>query len=345
MNFNQLKPTILLFLAVFLAACEKQEDMAVTNLSDAQAASLTISPSSVVLKKDTKDAEAVKLSLTAADFGYKAAVKNSVQFAPKGSNFASPKEIALDVNVLERSFKGIELNDIALALGIKAEATGILEVRVKSEISTAIAPTYSAVKEVTVTPFALISYVYVPGDYQGWNPATADSLVSVLGDGKYEGVINFAAKPGGSLEFKITPAKAWTVAYGDAGGGKVSTTAGNNLKVASEYSYKLSLNTGDNTFTAERYSYGIIGDATPGGWDNDTNMMYNNGTREWSLTLPLIGGKKIKFRLNDDWGTNYGDTGANGSLDSGGDDISIATSGTYKVTFSLVTNSYSLTKL
>lgn len=344
MKFPSIKISLLLLVAVVMGSCEKQEEQAVTNLSSAKAAGVTASASNIALKKDTKDTEALKLTVTAADFGYKAAVKYTLQFDVKGNSFAKPKDISLDANTFVRAFKGLDLNDIALALGLKPEAPGVLQVRVKSEISSSVAPTYSPVVEITVTPFALITFVYVPGDYQGWNPAAADSLMSALGDGKYEGVINFAVKPN-SLEYKITPAKKWDIAYGDAGAGKVSTTAGNNLKAGSLYPYKITLNLNDNTIVTEKFSYGVIGDATPGGWDKDTDMTYNNGTRTWSVTLALTGGKELKFRLNDDWGTNYGDKGADGTLDNGGDNIKVATSGNYRVSFSLVTNTYSLTKL
>lgn len=344
MKFQSIKIALLLLTVVVMGSCEKQEEQAVTNLASAKAAGITSSAATVALKKDTKDAEALKLTVTAADFGYKAAVKYTLQFDVKGNNFAKPKEISVDASNFVRSFKGVDLNDIALALGIKAETAGVIQVRVKSEISSNVAPNYSPVLEITVTPFALITYVYVPGDYQGWNPSTADSLISALGDGKYEGVINFAAKPN-SLEYKITPAKKWDVAYGDAGGGKVSATAGSNLKAATLYPYKITLNLNANTIVTERFSYGVIGDATPGGWGSDTDMTYNNGTRTWSVTLPLIGGKELKFRLNDDWGTNYGDKGADGTLDNGGDNIKVAVSGNYRVSFSFVTNLYTLTKL
>lgn len=344
MKFQSIKTTLLLLIVVVMGSCEKQEEQAVTDLSSAKAAGITASATTIALKKESKDAEALKLTVTAADFGYQAAVKYTLQFDVKGNNFTKAKDITIDASNFVRSFKGLEVNDLALALGVKAETAGILQVRVKSEISSNVAPNYSPFIEITVTPFALISYVYVPGDYQGWNPASADSLVSALGDGEYEGVINFAVKTN-SLEFKITPAKKWDIAYGDAGGGKVSTTAGNNLKVATLYPYKITLNLNNNTFFTERFSYGVIGDATPGGWDNDTDLTYNNGTRTWSATMMLIGGKELKFRLNDDWGTNYGDKGADGTLDKDGDNIKIATSGNYRINFSLLTNTYSVTKL
>lgn len=344
MKFQSIKISLLLLVAAVMGSCEKQEEQAVANLSTAKAAGISASASTIALKKETKDAEVLKMTVTAADYGYKAAVKYTLQFDVKGNNFAKPKEISVDASNFVRSFKGVDLNDIALALGIKAETAGVVQARVKSEISNSVAPSYSPIVEITVTPFALITYIYVPGDYQGWNPASADSLVSALGDGKYEGVINFAAKLN-SLEFKITPAKKWDIAYGDAGAGKVSTTAGNNLKVSTLYPHKITLDLNDNTIKTERFSYGVIGDATPGGWGMDTDMTYNNGTRTWSVVIPLIGGKELKFRLNDDWGTNYGDKGADGTLDNGGDNIKVTTSGNYRVSFSFVTNTYSLTKL
>jgi hypothetical protein len=42
----------------------------------------------------------------------------------------------------------------------------------------------------TVTPEKVYSLLYVPGDYQGWNPATAPTLGSVNDDGSYDGYIN-----------------------------------------------------------------------------------------------------------------------------------------------------------
>jgi hypothetical protein len=131
------------------------------------------------------------------------------------------------------------------------------------------------------------------------------------------------------------------VAYGDAGGGKVSTSGG-NLSVPGAGMYRLTLDLNDNTFKADKYSWGVIGSATAGGWDSDTDMVFNNGTQTWTLTTALVPGE-IKFRLNDDWGTNYGGTG--GTLALGGANIAVATAGTYRITFNLVNNSYSVVKL
>jgi len=343
MKFQLSKTIWLMLMIITFASCEKAEDQAIANTASVSAGSLVSSVSSVTLTKATKDNEAVKFTVSKTDFGYQAAVKYTLQLDVKGNNFARPKEINLDANNFVKSVTGVELNDIALALGLKPDVVSIIQVRTKSEIGSSVAPVYSAPFDLSVKPFALIAFVYVPGDYQGWNPSTADSLISALGDGKYEGVINFAVKAN-SLEYKITPKKEWTVAYGDAGAGKVSASAGNNLKAGTLYPYKITLNLNDHTILTERFSYGVIGDATPGGWGDDTNMNYDNGKREWSLIINLVGGKELKFRLNDDWGTNYGDKGADGTLDKDGDNIKVASSGTYKIVFSFVSNTYTLTK-
>jgi hypothetical protein len=344
MKFQILKIAGLFLMVIAIASCEKTEELAVANLSSATSGSFASSVSTVKLSKATKDNEAVKFTFSKADFGFQAAVKYTLQMDVKGNNFAKAREITLDPSNLTKSFTGLELNDVALALGLKPDVASVLQVRSKSEVGPSVAPLYSTPVEINVTPFALVAFVYVPGDYQGWNPSTADSLMSVLGDGKYEGIINFASKSN-SLEFKVTPKKEWTVAYGDNGSGKVSTSAGNNLKASALYPHRISLNLNENTIAMERFSYGVIGDATPGGWGDDTNMNYDNGKREWSVTLNLVGDKELKFRLNDDWGTNYGDTGSDGTLDKDGGNIKIGSSGTYKIVLSFVTNTYKITKL
>jgi hypothetical protein len=344
MKFKLSKIVGLMLMVITFASCEKVEDQAIANVSSASAGTLATSVTAVTLTKASKDIEAVKFTFGKTNYGFQAAVKYTLQMDVKGNNFAKPKEISVDASNLVKSLTGLELNDVALALGLKPDLVSVIQIRSKSEIGPSVSPIYSAPIELSVKPFALVAFVYVPGDYQGWNPSIADSLMSVLGDGKYEGIINFASKAN-SLEFKITPKKEWNVAYGDDGSGKVSSSAGNNLKASALYPHRISLNLNENTVAMEKFSYGVIGDATPGGWDNDTNMNYDNGKREWSVTLNLIANKELKFRLNDDWGTNYGDNGADGTLDKDGANIKITSSGSYKIVISFVTNAITITKL
>lgn len=78
-------------------------------------------------------------------------------------------------------------------------------------------------------------------------------------------------------------------------------------------------------------NWGIIGSATPTGWDSDTNLDYNLSTKIYSITMPLTAGGAFKFRLDDSWTFNYGDNGNNSSLEQNGSDIPVAVSGTYLI--------------
>ena len=131
----------------------------------------------------------------------------------------------------------------------------------------------------------------------------------------------------------------------DGGAGKLAFNTGGDLIAPTNYQYQVTANLNDLTVKYDKLSWGIIGDATPSGWGSDTDMKYNNGTRTWTITTALIGGKEMKFRLNDDWGTNYGDDGANGSVELNGANIKIATDGNYRITLDLINNTYSAVKL
>ncbi len=104
-------------------------------------------------------------------------------------------------------------------------------------------------------------------------------------------------------------------------------------------------NSGTETFNfavTSDFSVGIIGSATPTGWDSDTDLNFVTGT-QYEITIALTAGE-AKFRANDDWGTNWGD-GAfpMGTGTQDGANIPIATAGTYLVTFDTSTGAYSFT--
>jgi hypothetical protein len=182
----------------------------------------------------------------------------------------------------------------------------------------------------------LISYNYpyalnVAGNYQGWSPGTAPQLVSMNNNGEYDGFIFFNNS---SPEFKIVKGNDWSA--GDFGGAAgVLTNGGSNITLPSAGHYRMFVNTTTMTYQATRInSWGVIGDATPGGWNTDTDMTYNAATGTWSVTLNLTAAE-LKFRANDDWSINFGDDGNNGSLEYGGANIRVPSAGNYTVTLDL----------
>lgn len=173
--------------------------------------------------------------------------------------------------------------------------------------------------------------LYVPGSHQGWSPGTAPIVYNRNFDMKYEGYVNFSAND----LFKFTSDPDWDhTNYGDGGNGTLSTT-GDNLTVAEAGYYKLNVDLSGSpfTYTTVKTDWGLIGDATVGGWDNSTPMTYNPDTKVWTVTTTLTAGKAFKFRANNGWDINLG--GNQSNLSYGGDNIPIATDGTYLVTLDL----------
>ncbi|WP_158534915.1 SusE domain-containing protein [Mucilaginibacter hurinus] len=323
-----------------LSSCKKDETRVVVP-ADATGGKVEASSTTLMPEKLTQDSDLVTFKFEKADFGFAAATTNTLQFAVKGTNFSAPKEVNLDPSLASITYTGIDFNTILLALDLPFDSASEIEVRLKSEVtSTKLAPVYSSILELSAKPYPLISWVYVPGNYQGWNPATADSLISPTGNGVYSGVVGFPPDANNNYEFKVTPAKNWTVSYGDEGDGKFST-GGGNFKAPGPGPYTIGINTNNNSYTITPYSWGIIGSATPTGWDSDTDMEYNFVSKTFSITIPLTAGE-IKFRLNDDWAVNLG--GSGGVLNQGGANIAV-TAGTYNVIIDTFNNTYTLTKL
>lgn len=88
------------------------------------------------------------------------------------------------------------------------------------------------------------------------------------------------------------------------------------------------------TYTLKHFTQlGVIGDATPNGWNGITPMTYDESTHTWVLeSIKLEGGKSIKFKDED---SNWAGVNLGGSLtklvQGSNDNISVAESGTYKI--------------
>ncbi|RMG69970.1 MAG: RagB/SusD family nutrient uptake outer membrane protein, partial [Bacteroidetes bacterium] len=102
--------------------------------------------------------------------------------------------------------------------------------------------------------------------------------------------------------------------------------------------YRVTADLVNLTYTVESIDWGLIGSAT-GSWDVDQNMTFDPAEGAWTITIDLTG-DEIKFRANDGWDLNYGDTGADAILEEGGDNIAIPGSGTYIVKLYLTSPSY-----
>lgn len=326
---------------IMLASCKKDEIKVVAPATATNAA-ITLSTTTPTLSKATLASTAITITAAQANYGYDAAVSYTVQLAVKGTSFAKPVEVTLTKDALSKVYTVQDFNNLLLSMNLTTGVSAQVEVRLKTSLSTTAGITYSAVSTITATPFALTSYIYVPGAYQGWNPATADSLQSATGNGVYTGIINFTA---GNLEFKITPAKKWDIAYGTTTAGKIGTSGGNiTVPAAGLYYFTADLNNGTLTLAAADYM-SAIGNAPVGsGWSTDIDLKYNNGTLAWEGVVPMVVGE-FKYRMNHAWDNSYGipKTGADGTFlnNTDNNNIPIAAAGNYKVGITTVYSDYS----
>jgi hypothetical protein len=106
-----------------------------------------------------------------------------------------------------------------------------------------------------------------------------------------------------------------------------------NATVEESGFYLIRIDFADKSITYTKTEWGVIGDGTPTGWDGDTDMT-QTGDFEFSVTLDLTA-NFIKFRANDMWNIDFGDNGADGTLERGGENIAVPEAGNYDITMRL----------
>lgn len=113
--------------------------------------------------------------------------------------------------------------------------------------------------------------------------------------------------------------------------------------------YKVDVDLSAKTYTLIPITtIGIIGSASPKGWDSDVDMTYvpyNAETKElgyWEAKDITLASGEIKFRANDDWAINWG--GDTNDLTQGGDNISVE-AGTYDIKLYAWANGYAKCEL
>lgn len=290
---------------------------------------------SIVLEKDGADEAELEFTVTAADFGTSGTVSYQLQMDLPSSNFAAPVNLGAgtESNIITVNVE--ELNDALLAKGLPFDVASDVQFRVRASINLALLPIIGEPTTLSVTPYdATVAFpvMYVPGDYQGWDPENEMTvLYSENFDNKFKGFVHIL---GGSREFKLNEGPNWDVNYGDNGANNTLDPDGDNIKVAADGTYEINVDLTAKTYTIGPVKrWGIVGDATPGGWDTDTKMdAFDKVTNSLKITTDLKVGE-MKFRANNNWDFNFG--GADGELTAGGGNIAVGEAGNYTITLYL----------
>ena len=161
--------------------------------------------------------------------------------------------------------------------------------------------------------------LYMAGDANGWKHS--DVLNSE--DGVHYTGYMYLNQNG----FKFCTQKNWD---GTNYGGAFFGESEDNIMMTQEAGfYQVDVDLSAKTYTLTPFTIGIIGNATPTGWDGDTNMTYNPEERCWELKDVTLTDGEMKFRHTNDWSLSWG-----GELDNlttqNGPNIAVA-AGTYDI--------------
>lgn len=271
----------------------------------------------------------------------------AVQMDTVGGNFANPQVFNAN-SALADTFNVGNLNTSVLLAGVPAGSTKNMEFRVVAyegtttvpEVISTVPSVISNVTILSVTSYLPFLYLWVPGDYQGWNPPTAPELGATIPDLlDFEGYLYVPS--GGTYQFKINNAPDWNhIAYGGSSG-VLNASGGNLMWPSGGGYYYVKANPTALTWFTETVTWSIIGDATPGGWGSDTPMTYDPVNNVWVINSVPLTPNSIKFRANDSWGdpnfpggnSNFG--GSLTGLSYNGSNIPVPTAGNYKVVLNL----------
>ena len=196
----------------------------------------------------------------------------------------------------------------------------------------------------------------VPGQYQGWNPKGAPLLAaSAAGQTDFEGFIYMDIDEADNQGFKFVEGVDGVYDWGNPDWGKsddgiLVVDGESNITVDEDGLYYLQADTGAGTYSTTLMSLGLIGSATPTGWDSDTDFVYDATNNVLTLDINLINGEKYKVRANNGWDIGFPgqfgpDSDGDGFLDTkDGDFTHEGDTGNYRVTLDVFTaRKYTLT--
>ena len=178
--------------------------------------------------------------------------------------------------------------------------------------------------EIVSPNFTTANYpkLYLPGEYQNWDPAKADNLWSPARDGNFVGYFNFIKK----TAIKFTPQPNWNSSFGDNDGDGIVESDGGNIEIPAAGFYRISLNANTLAYSITPITYGIIEEAT-GGADT-TDLTYNAIEQYWEYTGNLSAGS-LQFAARNGLDL-LGDAG-NALLTGNGSPIAIDEAGNYTI--------------
>ena len=312
-----------------MSSCDRDDTLAVAELKSNPDIISSLSATSYVINDTNLSNTFETIVFKKANFGVNVETENQLELALAGTSFAKPINlgVATSDNYVKLTYQ--ELNNALINLGLVPNTPADVEVRVKSNIKSGNTnPTYvySSPISFKVTPFKanpddLFPKIYMPGiwdevalgGYAEWDATNSPALYSSKKNNVYAGFQYMAFKSASypldpdNGAFKFTPGASWDNDMGDdhTRTGKLTKDGEWNIKVA-DYpvanTFFIKVDLANMTYSLEKANMGIIGEATPNGWNSQVDLAYNPSTMKFEIaSIALTGGKVFKFRNNDSW--------------------------------------------
>jgi len=344
----------------------------------------TLAASATIMAPIAADSNKAALTLTWTDAKHSvdaANVKYTVEIDSAGKNFSNPFT-KIVTGATNTTFTNKDLNTFLLSRGYAFNAPISLDIRVTSSFANNNESLTSDIIRVKFTPYKTPPKIAVPASGKlfivggatvgGWNnpvPMPSQEFTRI-DETTWGGIFNLTAN--GS--YLILPVNgSWDAKYGFTGSNNSNNPLGDNFKesggdlmtpsTSGWYKMIFDFQTGKFSLTPFTQQHGlpselfIVGDATPGGWNNPVPVPSQKFTRvtstKFELTIALQSGKNyLLLPENGNWGKKFGRSGAAtntklaGTLaPEGGDMPSPDVSGTYKITVDFINNTYVLVKI
>jgi hypothetical protein len=312
--------------------------------NDAAETVLSLSDDNLTLSDDNGANEILTLTWSDPDYGFDAAALYSIQMDVQGGDFSSPQIISVGSS-LEKTFTVEELNAKLLSLSMTPGEEGVAIFRIKATLSE-YQEIFSNTVSLNVTPYSslldLTTNLGVVGSATpgGWGNENIPDL-QFYTTSMTDVYVAYVTVRDGEIKFRNN--NDWAENWGDDGNDGTLDPYGANIAVLAG-TYKIEVNFSSMTYTMEAYSWGLVGSATPNQWNGPDLMLHYNSYQDDWRTVVTLGEGEVKFRFNNDWGLNYGDDGADGSMEANGANISVS-SGHYLVSMNLNTQSYTMEEI
>jgi len=325
-----MKNKILLFLAIFglvslFTGCEESGEK-IYLATDPIAPSLQTVPD-LTLERNNAEETLVFVG-TPVDLGFTASATYILEACETGNGFVDVLQIYTDTQDTLISFTVKDLNSI-LIKQFPADETTSIDLRIRAVLIVSAGTSAPGTGD---DPFEYISDAVTVNITTFGLPrldltGTDQKVESAAGDGVYSGFVKLEA----DVTFTLTDPDSET-SYGMDADGTTLVVDGDGKTPATAGWYKLTVDVNTMTYSFDAYMIGVVGSATPNGWDvPDIKMDYDKVSETWQVTTALADGE-MKFRRNDDWAWNLG--GTESALEHNGANIAVS-AGTYFITLTI----------